>query len=124
MIIDDLKALVDASGLVSDFVLTNFYDESKHTSKTVSFRINGGAGSDQYVRNPDVDFVFYGESKSNSTTIQSVGASAESLFSYFLDNYKQNCIIGISALSEVSGVYHTDSDRPFYTFSIRLKTGR
>ena len=124
MIIDDLKALIDASGLVTDYQQVNFFNESKHKNKTLAYRISGGSGSDHYVRNPDVDFTFYGESNPASSESLAVAQTAEALFSYFLDNYLSGCIIGISALSEVNGVYYTDTERPFYTFSIRLKTAR
>jgi len=121
MIIDELKTMIDDSGLVADYKQTNFFNESKHPNKTVAYRINGGAGTDQYIRNPDVDFTFYGSATDSANDI---GLAADNLFSYFLDNYRSSCIIGISALSEVNGVYYTDTERPFYTFSIRLKTAR
>lgn len=121
MIIDDLKLMIDNSGLLVDYQQVNFFNEAKHINKTVAYRINGGAGTDQYIRNPDVDFTFYGKSTDSASAI---GVDADAMFSYFLDNYKSSCIIGISALSEVNGVYYTETERPFYTFSIRLKTAR
>lgn len=124
MIIDDLISMINDSGLLTNYKQVNFFNESKNPDKTVAFRINGGAGSDHFVRNPDVDFTLYGKSSSSGGEALEVAQAAEAIFSYFLDNYSYGCIIGISALSEVNGVYYTDTERPFYTFSIRLKTAR
>ncbi|MAF36358.1 hypothetical protein CL622_04540 [archaeon] len=124
MILDDLKALIDGSGLVTDYDQAHFFDESKYTNKTIAYSINGGSGSDHFVRNPTVDFVFYGIESSKGADRIDVANASESIFNYFLDNYSQGCIIGIIPLVEVAGPNYSDSGRPMYTFTIQLKTAR
>lgn len=124
LILDDLQTLIDGSGLVPDFDQAHFFDESKYINKTIAYSINGGAGSDKYVRNPTIDFVFYGIESSKGADRLEVANAAEAIFSYFLDNYTQGCIIGIIPLNEVAGPNYTDSGRPIYTFTIQLKTAR
>lgn len=123
-ILSDLKALIDSSALVNDYAQAHFYDESKYTGKTIAYSLNGGANSDHYVRNPIIDFVFYGIESSTGADRLNVETAAEGVFNYFLDNYKQGCIIGIDSLSELNGPNYSDSGRPMYTFSIQLKTAR
>jgi len=36
MIIDELKAMIDDSGLVVDYQQVNFFNEAKHINKTVA----------------------------------------------------------------------------------------
>ena len=121
-IVSDLDALINESGLVSDYEQTNFFNEAIYPEKTVSYKISGGSGSDVYVRNPTVDFAIYGIKEGLSA--QETYEVSNSLFEYFNDNYKSGCIVGILLFNEVTTAQRTDSDRPFCTFTIQLKIAR
>ena len=121
MIYDDLKAHLQASGLMTAYTFQAVFNEQAwDAAKRYSvIRFVGGRG-DKYERNATCQIHFLG--KVNDSALATLATDADAVLRYVLQNFKRSNIIGLGLVLDVSGPYYTDSGRMQYYFEVNAKS--
>ena len=121
MIYDDIKAHLQASGLMAAYTFQSVFNEQNWdvAKRYCVIRGVGGAG-DKYVRNATFQIHFL--AKVNDTALATLSADADKVLRFVLNNYKRGNLINFGLALDVSGPYYTDSGRMQYYFEVMVKS--
>lgn len=121
MIYDDIKAHLQASGLMAAYTFQPAFNEQAWdtTKRYCVIRGVGGAG-DKYVRNATFQIHFL--AKVNDLALTTLATDADKVLRFVLNNYKRGNLINFDLAIDVSGPYYTDSGRMQYYFEVMVKS--
>jgi len=121
MIYDDIKAHLQASGLMAAYTFQSVFNEQAWdvAKRYCVIRGVGGAG-DKYVRNATFQIHFL--AKVNDLALTTLATDADKVLRFVLNNYKRGDLINFGLALDVSGPYYTDSGRLQYYFEVMVKS--
>ena len=122
MIIDELAALLNASGLTAGYTMQTVANPQQwqKTKRYILLR-GAGAGGDRMVRN--VTYQVHYISRVNDLLFSEVMADANAMIEYLLaQNFATGCIINCALVLDLSGPYVLEDNRSSVYFEIGVKS--
>ncbi|MBX2848957.1 MAG: hypothetical protein KTR16_11595 [Acidiferrobacterales bacterium] len=126
MILDDLKAIIDDSGIFAGYGAHSFFGLNdansafKNASKWTSFKVDGGGRIDPIYGEPIVRLWVGG---SSSTQLARYN-DTQSIIDFMNANYASGKILNILVQSDVKGPFPLDGDRSYFEIHLRLTQSR